>query len=59
MRYAKGAEKWDMVPNIDFWKAVPGLIKVHLFVVHKRYSITVCVTLLKHVFFSFRTALYL
>ena len=53
MRYAKGAEKWDMVPNIDFWKAVPGLIKVHIFVVHKRYSITVCVTLLKYVFLLF------
>ena len=59
MRYAKGAEKWDMVPNIDFWKAVPGLIKVHIFVVHIRYSIIVYVTLLKYVSFSFRTALYL
>ena len=30
LHFAKGASGSEMIPNITFWKAVPGLIKVHI-----------------------------
>ena len=28
MHFAKGAHGSEMVPNVTFWKAAPGLVKV-------------------------------
>ena len=29
-KFAKGASGVEMVPNVDFWKTLPGLAKVNL-----------------------------
>ena len=31
MHFAKGARGSEMIPNVTFWKAVPGLVKVCIF----------------------------
>ena len=28
LKYRRGAEGEEMIPNLEFWKALPGLIKV-------------------------------